>query len=92
MYGIITKNALKKYMLLILTAIVKFDFLCYIYIQSDILAEVNHAQEYLQIKGLPLDMVVTTLEALRIYLNEECNHLVENSMKHAIEKSVEYDI
>ena len=79
-------------MLLILPAIVKFNFLCYLYIWSDILAEVNHLQKYLQIKGLPLDMVVTKLEALRIYLNEECTHLVENSMKQALEKSVEYDI
>ena len=46
----------------------------------------------MQIKGLPLDRVVTKLEALRNYLDEECNHLVENSMKQAIEKSVEYDL
>ena len=46
----------------------------------------------MQIKGLPLDRVLTKLEALRNYLDEECNHLVENSMKQAIEKSVEYDL
>ena len=40
----------KIFMLLILPAIVKFNFLCYLYIWSDILAEVNHAQKYLQIK------------------------------------------
>ena len=46
----------------------------------------------MQTKGLPLDKVVKKLEALIIYLNEERNHLVENSMKQALEKSVEYDI
>ena len=52
MYGIIIKKKDKIFMLLILPAIVKFNFLCYLYIWSDILAEVNHAQKYLQIKGL----------------------------------------
>ena len=75
-------------MLLILPAIVKFNFLCYLYIWSDILAEVNHLQKYLQIKGLPLDIVVTKLEALRIYPNEECNHLVENSMKQDLKNQL----
>ena len=46
----------------------------------------------MQTKGLPLDKVVKKLEALIIYLNEERNHLVENSMKQALEKSVEYNI
>ena len=77
---------------LILPAILKFSFLCYLYLWGDILSEVNHAQKYLQIKGLPLDKVVTKLEALRIYLDEERNHLVENSIQQALDKSVEYDI
>ena len=42
----------------------------------------------MQTKGLPLDKVVKKIEALIIYLNEERNHLVENSMKQALEKSV----
>ena len=77
---------------ILLPSLLNFTFLCYLYLWSDILAEVNHTQKYLQIKGLPLDKVVTKLEALRIYLLEECNNLVEKSIQKALIKSVEYDI
>ena len=40
-------------------AVCGFTFLCYVYFWSDVLEEIDLAQQYLQTKGVPLDKVVT---------------------------------
>ncbi|XP_053569321.1 LOW QUALITY PROTEIN: zinc finger MYM-type protein 1-like [Bombina bombina] len=76
----------------LLNALSDFTFLCYLYFWSDVLQEVNDAQQYLQTKGLSLDKVVTKLETLRLFLYEERIRLVENAIEQALLKSEEYGI
>lgn len=45
-----------------------------------------------QTKGLTLDKVLSKLEALRLFLEEERGHLVERAIKQALLKSEEYGI
>lgn len=69
-----------------------FTFLCYLYFWCDVLQEINITQQYMQIKGLALDKVVRKLEALKLFLHEERNHLVEHAIEKALCKSEEYGI
>lgn len=68
-----------------------FSYLCFLYFWDDVL-EVNMAQQYLQTKGLSLDRALVKLEALRFYMLEECNHVVERAIKQALRQSAEYGI
>ena len=76
----------------LLPAVCDFTFLCYLYFWAAVLEEVNLAQQYLQTKGLTLDKVVTKLEALRLFLQEKRNHLVQHAIEQALLKSDQYGI
>lgn len=76
----------------LLPAVCDFTFLCYLYFWCDVLEEVNLTQQYLQTKGLTLDKVVTKLEALRLFLQQERSHLVEHAIEKALLKSDQYGI
>ncbi|XP_056392625.1 zinc finger MYM-type protein 1-like [Hyla sarda] len=76
----------------LLPAVCDFTFLCYLHFWSDVLREVDDAQQYLQTKGLSLDKVVTKLETLRLFLCEERSHLVENAIQQALLKAEEHGI
>ena len=81
---------LNKHIVILFTILIKKLNVCHLYYlqYSNLMFYVIYAQTKMQTKGLPFDKVVKKLEALIIYLNEERNHLVENSMKQALEKSV----
>ncbi|KAM9311655.1 zinc finger MYM-type protein 1-like [Gastrophryne carolinensis] len=76
----------------LLPAVCDFTFLCYLHFWSDVLREVDDAQQYLQTKGLSLDKVVTKLESLRLFLCEERSHLVDTAIQQALLKADEYGI
>ena len=76
----------------LLPSVNDFTFLCYLYFWFDVLEEVEAAQQYLQTKALMLDKVITKIEALRIFLLEEREDIVENSIEKALRKAAEFGI
>ena len=46
----------------------------------------------MQTKGVTLDKVVTKLDALKMFLHEERDQLVEQTIERALERSKEYEI
>ena len=76
----------------LLPSVNDFTFLCYLYFWFDVLEEVEAAQQYLQTKKLTLDKVITKIEALRIFLLEEREDIVENSIEKALRKAAEFGI
>ena len=76
----------------LLPAVCNFSFLCYLFFWSTVLKEVDNTQKYLQTKELSLDKAYIKLVALKLYLFENRDHLVDNAIKEALKKAEEYDI
>ena len=76
----------------LLPTVCDFSFLCYLYCWAAILEEVDHAQQYLQYKGLTLDKVVAKLDALKLFLSEERERVVDSAIEKAEMKADEYGI
>lgn len=64
-----------------------FTFTCYLHLWCTVFGEANAAQLYLQTKGVSLDKVAAELEALMVFLKEECSHLVDDIIKQGLVKS-----
>ena len=77
---------------ILLPTVCNLSFLCYLYFWADILKEVDQTQQYLQYKGLTLDRVVAKLEALRLFLHEQREFLVDSVIQCSVAKAKEYDI
>ena len=72
----------------ILTAILSYSFISYLYLWNPILQEIEH----LQTKGLGLDSCATKMKALSKYLEQERNHLVEKVQTTAVKFCKENEI
>ena len=68
---------------IVLASITTFPFLCYLRLWGKILPEVNHAQKFLQSKGLGLDQAVITIRALYHFLDENREPLLNDSLNEA---------
>lgn len=73
-------------------AVCNYTFLCYLFFWYDVLRETNAAQIALQSKGLTVDETATKIEALRFYIEEKRDHIVEGAIDIATKKSEDYDI
>lgn len=68
----------------ILTAIMSYSFISYLYFWNDILQEIDNTQKHLQTKGLAIDSCAIKMKALSKYFEQERNNLVENAQTSAV--------
>ncbi|RLU15917.1 hypothetical protein DMN91_011674 [Ooceraea biroi] len=68
---------------LLLKALQSLSFLCYLGLWSQVLKEVNDAQNYLQTKGLNIEQCATKVPALQEFLVGNRNSLVDNAFSYA---------
>lgn len=76
----------------LLPALCDFTFLCYLAFWCDVLEEVNLTQTYLQTAGLTLDKCLVKFNALKIFLLNERNQIVERAIRFATEKCESMEI
>ncbi|KAK5642823.1 hypothetical protein RI129_008990 [Pyrocoelia pectoralis] len=76
----------------LLPAICDFTFLCYLEFWNMILEEVNLTQKYLQTPEITLDMGLTKMKALQLFLVEERNTLVNKAIQFGTQKCEEMGI
>ena len=77
---------------LVIASITTFPFLCYLGLWGKVLPEVDDDKKYLQKKGLGLDQTIVKIHALRQFLNEERDRLVDDAVFYATTKCKEMDI
>ena len=77
---------------IVIANLTTFPFLCYLGLWGKVLPEVDAAQKYLQKKGLGLDQTIVKIHALRQFLYEERDRLVDDAMFYATTKCEEMDI
>ena len=77
---------------IVIASLTTFPFLCYLGLWGKVLPEVDAAQKYLQKKGLGLDQTIVKIHALRQFLHEERDRLVDDAMFYATTKCEEMDI
>lgn len=68
----------------ILTAILSYSFISYLYLWNPILEEIDNTQKHLQTKGLGMDSCAIKMKALSKYFEEERNNLVEKAQATAV--------
>ena len=76
----------------ILTAILSYSFISYLYLWNPILQEIDNTLKHLQTKGLGLDSCAAKMKALSKYLEQERNHLVEKAQTTAVKFCKENEI
>ena len=74
------------------TNICNFTFLAYLHLWCHVLEEVNHAQKYLQIKGITLDKSVQKLKTLKLFLQENREEMVGSALDFATNTCNDLDL
>uniref|UniRef100_A0A8D0BQ35 HAT C-terminal dimerisation domain-containing protein n=1 Tax=Salvator merianae TaxID=96440 RepID=A0A8D0BQ35_SALMN len=69
----------------LLVVLQSFSFLCFLGFWESMLKEINDTQIYLQTKGLNIQQCGTKLGALKVFLTENRDELVNNSVAYAKE-------
>jgi hypothetical protein len=77
---------------IILTSLSNFTFLCFLELWGRILPELDHAQKYLQIRGLSLERAVVKVQALQMFLDGERDQLVAESIADATTRYQQLEI
>jgi hypothetical protein len=77
---------------IILTSLSNFTFLCFLELWGRILPELDHAQKYLQIRGLSLERAVVKVQALQMFLDGERDQLVAESIADATTRCQQLEI
>ena len=76
----------------ILTAILPYSFISYLYLWKPILEKIYNTQKHLQTKGLGLDSCAIKMKALCKYFEQERNNLVEKARTTAVKFCEENEI
>lgn len=77
---------------ILLNSLMTFLFLCYLWLWSTVLPEVDKVQNFLQTKRLSLDQTTASIQSLYRYLNDNRDELVASTMRTTTEKCVEMNI
>uniref|UniRef100_A0A1B6DAI5 TTF-type domain-containing protein n=1 Tax=Clastoptera arizonana TaxID=38151 RepID=A0A1B6DAI5_9HEMI len=77
---------------IVMANIVDFSFLAYLHLWSAILEEINITQKYLQVEGLSLDKAVIKLKALKLFVLNNRDNLIDAAFEFATGKCEEMNI